>query len=228
MRTACCILPLPPPPPLPRDPQQHKKARHLVFFLFVSLLAQTTPAQPAGGHLTFGRFASSELDPTGSQEKCSTARALQVFPSATPLSLPLGAGCWASPPRISRDAATEQNARDQLTKTLPDGSLLATTVSTAAKRPCNEPALLSDSPMRLSRTEEKQRAFAVGRACVRRVLVAGAFGNVSRRGRHRASEHCQQRYASSFAQHHRSRRQTMERATQQRFRAWGLSSRRTY
>ena len=48
VRAACCILPLPPPPPLPRDPQQHKKARHLVFFLFVSM-AQTTPAQPAGG-----------------------------------------------------------------------------------------------------------------------------------------------------------------------------------
>jgi hypothetical protein len=174
-------------------------------------------------------LCSTRKPPRRSLVLSSLPRAfLQVLPSATPLSLPLGAGCWESPPRLSRDAATEQNARDQLTKTPPEGSLLATTVSTAAKRPCNEPPLLSDSPMRLSRTEEKQRAFVVGRACVCRVLVAGAFGNVSRRGRHRASEHCQQRYASSLAQHHRSWRQTMERATQQRFRAWGSSSRRTY
>ena len=49
VRAACCILP-PPPPPLPRSPaiRNKEKARHLVFFLFVSL-AQTTPAQPAGG-----------------------------------------------------------------------------------------------------------------------------------------------------------------------------------
>ena len=51
---ACCVLyitPPPPPPPLfPRSPaiRNKEKARHLVFFLFVSL-AQTTPAQPAGG-----------------------------------------------------------------------------------------------------------------------------------------------------------------------------------
>ena len=45
------ITPAPPPPPLfPRSPaiRNKEKARHLVFFLFVSL-AQTTPAQPAGG-----------------------------------------------------------------------------------------------------------------------------------------------------------------------------------
>ena len=48
---ACCVLYITPPPPLlPRSPaiRNKEKARRLVFFLFVSL-AQTTPAQPAGG-----------------------------------------------------------------------------------------------------------------------------------------------------------------------------------
>ena len=46
VRAACCVLP-PPSPALPAI-RNKEKARHLVFFLFVSL-AQTTPAQPAGG-----------------------------------------------------------------------------------------------------------------------------------------------------------------------------------